>query len=61
MEPDESTTAQNAGEAQLMAALAREPSWNTAASDPQVPDCHVETVPSERATLQKEVVGHETE
>ncbi len=60
-EPAESTRAQKVVDAQLMAVVANVPSCSTGTLCAQVPDCHVATEPSDRATLQLEAVGHDTE
>ena len=59
--PDEATRAQEAGDAQLMSAVARVPPPSTGTAEPQVPDCQVATEPSDRATRQFVDVGHDTE
>jgi hypothetical protein len=60
-DPAEFNSAQNVVDAQLMSAVDSVPSVITVVGCPQVPDCQVETVPSDRATTQKDVVGHDTE
>ena len=59
-EPAVSTTAQNVTVAQLMSAAATVPSDSTGWGGDQVPDCHTETEPSDRATRHRPEVGDTT-
>jgi len=60
-DPAVSTTAQNVTVAQLMSAAATVPSDSTGWGADQVPDCHTETEPSDRATRHRLEVAHDTE
>jgi hypothetical protein len=60
-EPAEFTRAQKAVDPQLTSAADRVPSLVTGRGCAQDPDCQVATDPSERATVQVDEDGHDTE